>query len=130
MATVGDVTAQWAGENEALLDATIDFDAIKATPNRLGVKVKVSRTALNQSNLDLYNIVVSKIGRAFAAKLNQAMVSLTQVATNAPEGVFVAPALDPIVLSEKPTFEEIVSLETAVLNENVGGATQVSVPIS
>ena len=28
------------GENEALLDATIDFDAIKATPNRLGVKVK------------------------------------------------------------------------------------------
>ena len=70
--------------NEALLDATIDFDAIKATPNRLGVKVKVSRRALNQSNLDLYNIVVSKIGRAFAAKLNQAMVSLTQVATNAP----------------------------------------------
>lgn len=122
--TVGDVAAQWAGENEALLDATIDFDAIKATPNRLGVKVKVSRTALNQSNLDLYNIVVSKIGRAFAAKLNQAMVSLTQVATNAPEGVFVAPALNPIVLSEKPTFEEIVSLETAVLNENVGGATQ------
>lgn len=122
--TVGDVTAQWAGENEALLDATIDFDAIKATPNRLGVKVKVSRTALNQSNLDLYNIVVSKIGRAFAAKLNQAMVSLTQVATNAPEGVFVAPALNPIVLSENPTFEEVVSLETAVLNENVGGATQ------
>jgi HK97 family phage major capsid protein len=122
--TVGDVAAQWAGENEALLDATIDFDAIKATPNRLGVKVKVSRRALNQSNLDLYNIVVSKIGRAFAAKLNQAMVSLTQVAINAPKGVFVTPALNPIVLSEKPTFEEVVSLETAVLNENVGGATQ------
>lgn len=122
--TVGDVAAQWAGENEALLDATIDFDAIKATPNRLGVKVKVSRRALNQSNLDLYNIVVSKIGRAFAAKLNQAMVSLTQVAINAPKGVFVAPALNPIILSEKPTFEEVVSLETAVLNENVGGATQ------
>lgn len=122
--TVGDVAAQWAGENEALLDATIDFDAIKATPNRLGVKVKVSRRALNQSNLDLYNIVVSKIGRAFAAKLNQAMVSLTQVAINAPKGVFVTPALDPIVLSENPTFEEVVSLETAVLNENVGGATQ------
>lgn len=122
--TVGDVAAQWAGENEDLLDATIDFDAIKATPNRLGVKVKVSRRALNQSNLDLYNIVVSKIGRAFAAKLNQAMVSLTQVAINAPKGVFVAPALNPIILSEKPTFEEVVSLETAVLNENVGGATQ------
>lgn len=122
--TVGDVEAQWAGENETLLDKTIDFSAIRATPHRLGVKVKVSRTALNQSNLDLYNIVVSKIGRAFAAKLNQAMVSFTQVAINAPTGVFVTPALTAISLSANPTLKEVVSLETAVMNKNVGGAVQ------
>ena len=122
--TVGDVEAQWAGENESLIDKTIDFDAIRATPNRLGVKVKVSRTALNQSNLELYSIVVSKIGRAFAAKLNQAMLSFTKVATNAPTGVFVAPALTALDLSASPTLKEVVSLETAVMDENVGGAVQ------
>ena len=122
--TVGDVEAQWAGENESLIDKTIDFDAIRANPNRLGVKVKVSRTALNQSNLDLYSIVVSKIGRAFAAKLNQAMLSFTKVATNAPTGVFVAPALTALELSANPTLKEVVSLETAVMDENVGGAVQ------
>lgn len=122
--TVGDVEAQWAGETESLIDKTIDFDAIRATPHRLGVKVKVSRTALNQSNLELYNIVVSKIGRAFAAKLNQAMVSFTQVAINAPTGVFVTPALTAISLSTNPTLKEVVSLETAVMNKNVGGAVQ------
>lgn len=120
--TVGDVEAQWAGETESLIDKTIDFDAIRATPRRLGVKVKVSRTALNQSNLELYNIVVFKIGRAFAAKLNQAMLSFTQVATNAPVGVFVTPALTAIPLSANPTLKEVVSLETAVMDENVGGA--------
>lgn len=122
--TVGDVEAQWAGETESLIDKTIDFDAIRATPHRLGVKVKVSRTALNQSNLELYNIVVFKIGRALAAKLNQAMVSFTQVAVNAPVGVFVAAALDAVPLSASPTLKEVVSLETAVMDENVGGAVE------
>ena len=59
--TVGDVEASWAGENVALVDKDINFDAIRATPHRMGLKIKVSRRALNQSNLNLYNLVVNKI---------------------------------------------------------------------
>lgn len=117
--TVGDVEASWAGENVALVDKDINFDAIRATPHRMGLKIKVSRRALNQSNLNLYNLVVNKIARSFAALLNKTMVSLTAVAQDAPTGVFVAAALDAVSLSANPTFKEVVSLETEVMAHNI-----------
>lgn len=117
--TVGDVEASWAGENVSLVDKDINFDAIRATPHRMGLKIKVSRRALNQSNLNLYNLVVSKIARSFAALLNKTMVSLTAVASDAPTGVFVAAALDAVSLSANPTFKEVVSLETEVMAHNI-----------
>lgn len=117
--TVGDVEASWAGENVSLVDKDINFDAIRATPHRMGLKIKVSRRALNQSNLNLYNLVVSKIARSFAALLNKTMVSLTAVAQDAPTGVFVAAALDAVTLSATPTFKEVVSLETEVMAHNI-----------
>lgn len=117
--TVGDVEASWAGENVSLVDKDINFDAIRATPHRMGLKIKVSRRALNQSNLNLYNLVVNKIARSFAALLNKTMVSLTAVAQDAPTGVFVAAALDAVQLSANPTFKEVVSLETEVMAHNI-----------
>lgn len=117
--TVGDVEASWAGENVSLVDKDINFDAIRATPHRMGLKIKVSRRALNQSNLNLYNLVVSKIAKSFAALLNKTMVSLTAVAQDAPTGVFVAAALDAVPLSANPTFKEVVSLETEVMAHNI-----------
>lgn len=117
--TVGDVEASWAGENVSLVDKDINFDAIRATPHRMGLKIKVSRRALNQSNLNLYNLVVNKIARSFAALLNKTMVSLTAVAQDAPTGVFVAAALDAVPLSANPTFKEVVSLETEVMAHNI-----------
>jgi HK97 family phage major capsid protein len=117
--TVGDVEASWAGENVSLVDKDINFDAIRATPHRMGLKIKVSRRALEQSNLNLYNLVVNKIARSFAALLNKTMVSLTAVAQDAPTGVFVAAALDAVTLSATPTFKEVVSLETEVMAHNI-----------
>lgn len=117
--TVGDVEASWAGENVSLVDRDINFNAIRATPHRMGLKIKVSLRALNQSNLNLYNLVVNKIARSFAALLNKTMVSLTAVAQDAPTGVFVAAALDAVTLSATPTFKEVVSLETEVMAHNI-----------
>lgn len=118
--TIGDVEANWLGENVSLTDKSIDFGKITATPRRCGVKIKVSRRAMNQSNLALYNIVVGKIAHAFAAAINQVLVSFTKVAAEAPTGVFVTPALTPVTLSANPTLKEVVSLETKVMNANVG----------
>lgn len=117
--TVGDVEASWEGENVALVDKSIDFSKIRATPHRMGLAISVSRRALNQSNLALYNIVVNKIARSFAALLNKTMVSFTQVAVAAPKGVFIDASADPVDLSSTPTFAEVVSLETKVMESNL-----------
>ena len=49
--TVGNVEAQILGENAELNDKSIDFSKITATPKRAGVTIRLSRRAINQSNL-------------------------------------------------------------------------------
>lgn len=117
--TVGDVEASWEGENVQLEDKAIDFGALRAQPHRMGLAISISRRALNQSNLDLYGIVVRKIAKSFAALLNKTMVSFTQVSGQAPKGVFITAAADPVELSENPTLKEVVALETKVMDENI-----------
>lgn len=117
--TISDAEASWEGENVELVDKSIDFSKITASPKRMGLSISVSKRSLNQSNLDLYNIVVTKIARSFAALLNKTLLSFTAVAPLAPKGVFVDAAADTIELSTKPTFEEVVALETAVMDKNI-----------
>ena len=86
--TVGNVEAQIKGENAELADSEISFDKISASPKRAGVSIRVSRRAINQSNLDLYDIVVEKIASAIAMLLNKWLASPTAIASGV-EGVFV-----------------------------------------
>jgi len=118
--TVGNVEAQIKGENAELSDSEISFDKISASPKRAGVSIRVSRRAINQSNLDLYDIVVEKIASAIAMLLNKWLVSPTAIAEGV-EGVFVKNAAAVIPMSKQPFLDEIVGLETAVLNSNVNG---------
>lgn len=117
--TLGSVKANWEGENTQLSATTVDFGAIRANPNRLGIEIDVSKRALNMSNQRLYEEVVGLIGRAIAAAVNQALVSFTKVATNAPSGVFIRPATNAVPMSKSPSLKEIVDLETAVMNSNI-----------
>ena len=114
--TVGNVEAQIKGENAELADSEISFDKISASPKRAGVSIRVSRRAINQSNLDLYDIVVEKIASAIAMLLNKWLASPTAIASGV-EGVFVKDAAAIIPMSKQPFLDEIVGLETAVLNK-------------
>lgn len=118
--TVGNVEAQILGENAELDDKSIDFSKISATPKRAGVTIRLSRRAINQSNLNLYDIVVNQIADAIAMLLNKWLVSPTAIATGC-EGVFVKTAAEIIPLSKQPFLVDIVGLETAVLDSNVNG---------
>lgn len=118
--TVGTVEAQILGENALLDDKSIDFSKISATPKRAGITLRLSRRAINQSNLNLYDIVVEKIADSLAMLINKWLVSPTAIATNC-EGVFVKSAAAVIPLSKKPYLDEVVGLETSVLNSNVNG---------
>ena len=119
--TLAGVEATIEGENAEVADKTLEFGKIKSSPKRLSVSIPVSRRAFNQSNLALYNIVVSQIGKAVAKTLNKWYLQNTAGAIS---GTTVAPfrkaAADvDFAVDGKPTFAEIVALETKVLNANV-----------
>lgn len=118
--TVGSVEAQILGENAELDDKSIDFSKISATPKRAGVTIRLSRRAINQTNLNLYDIVVNQIADAIAMLLNKWLVSPTAIATGC-NGVFVKTPSEIIPLSKQPFLVDVVGLETAVLNSNVNG---------
>lgn len=118
--TVGNVEAQILGENAELQDKSIDFSKLSATPKRAGVTIRLSRRAINQSNLNLYDIVVNQIADAIAMLLNKWLVNPTAIATGC-NGVFVKNAGEVIPLSKQPFLVDVVGLETTVLNSNVNG---------
>ena len=118
--TVGNVEAQILGENAELNDKSIDFSKITATPKRAGVTIRLSRRAINQSNLNLYDIVVNQIAESIAMLLNKWLVKPTAIASGC-EGVFVKNAAQVIPLSKQPFLVDVVGLETTVLNSNVNG---------
>lgn len=118
--TVGNVEAQILGENAELQDKSIDFSKLSATPKRAGVTIRLSRRAINQSNLNLYDIVVNQIADAIAMLLNKWLVNPTAIATGC-NGVFVKDAAEVIPLSKQPFLVDVVGLETTVLNSNVNG---------
>lgn len=118
--TVGNVEAQILGENAELQDKSIDFSRITATPKRAGVTIRLSRRAINQSNLNLYDIVVNQIADAIAMLLNKWLVNPTAIASGC-NGVFVKNAGEVIPLSKQPFLVDVVGLETTVLNSNVNG---------
>ena len=118
--TVGNVEAQILGENAELQDKSIDFSRLSATPKRAGVTIRLSRRAINQSNLNLYDIVVNQIADAIAMLLNKWLVNPTPIASGC-NGVFVKTAGEVIPLSKQPFLVDVVGLETTVLNSNVNG---------
>jgi len=122
--TVAGVEATIEGENVEVADSKIDFGKLKSTPKRLALSIPVSRRAFNQSNLDLYGIVTRQLGLGVARTLNKWLVSPTQITTNGVEGVkgvFLKAAPDVVFVGTAPTFQEIVELETTVLDKDVDG---------
>lgn len=119
--TVAGVEATIEGENVEVADSTLEFGKIKASPKRLALSVPVSRRAFNQSNLALYDIVVKALGKGIAKTLNKWFLQTTATAlagtTTAP---FKKLAEDvTFATPNKPTYAEIVALETAVMDANV-----------
>lgn len=118
--TVAGVEATIEGENALVADSELTFGKIKATPKRVSVSIPVSRRAFYQSNIDLYNIVTSQLGKAVARTLNKWLVASPTALAGASDGVFVKVAPDVVfAVDGAPTYAEIVALETAVLDNNV-----------
>ena len=119
------VTATIAGEDVALSDQSIDLSKISAKSERVGVYVPVTSQAINSTNKNLRNIVLSRLGKAVGKALNFALFAKTAPAApnNGIGSILATPYAAPIAGSwsntVKPTFTEIVGIETEVLDRDV-----------
>lgn len=104
------------GENEKVSESTLKFTTIKSTPKRFSARVPVSRRAVNQSNLDLYGIVMEALGMSVARKLNHAMFDTT--AHGEVKGLFVdlAPERKITRPGVAVTLDDVTKLEHSVLD--------------
>lgn len=112
----GVIEASAEGENTEVEESKLDFSALRGKPKRIAISVPVSNRAVNQSNYDLYSIVMSAMGEACARKLNQIVLSTGMIGEYT--GLFQG--LDDKNKMRAPLdWGGVIDLEGAVLNTNL-----------
>lgn len=112
------IEAEVVGENDEAGEKTLSFSSVKSTPKRITAHVPVSRRAINQSNFDLYNLVMRELGMGLSRKLNRILCDRSShgdysgpfVSGTMPPGAEITRAEDGV------TLDDVLELEHAVLN--------------
>lgn len=115
--TLGAFEASIEGENTKLNATKLDIGNLKAKPWRVGVSVPISNDAIDQTNDALFDITVEQLSLAVSRILNKVMFSSTKVG-KASNGVFVKEKAN-VEYDGALTFEDVVSLETDVMDAGV-----------
>lgn len=123
--TVGGGSADWTGENTSVTASEVTLGKITPSPKRLPARVNISNTAIWQSAGSIRSIVLNRMKKWIPAKLNQTLLSPTQLstATLAPTGPFVnAPSGNIIAASgalSTVTRANLLNLRSAIYAQNV-----------
>lgn len=115
---VSAVEAEVAGETAEISDTKITMDAVKPVPQRVGLSILVTRSALNATNDELRSIVLNQIVLGLDRLLNKWMFKRSAIATNV-NGLFVEPGTEATMAGATPTYAEILALKGAVDAEGV-----------
>lgn len=108
------------GENDEVAESSLEFGTIKSTPKRISMAYAVSNRAINQSNLNLYGLIMESLGMGVARKLNKILCDTT--AHGSFSGPFVGLESDQVVSHSAGTaytYKDIVSIEHLVLDKMV-----------
>lgn len=115
---VSAIEASIAGENVELTDSEISLTKLQPKPVRLGVTVKMTNQAINQTRGVLYDVVREQIGQALVRTLNRAMFCPEQYNADF-TGPFSAAKTKVTFAGETPTLKELLSLKGKVLETGV-----------
>lgn len=108
------------GENDEVGDTQLTFETLKSTPKRIAMSFAVSNRAINQSNLNLYSLVMEGLGMGVARKLNHIMFDKAKHGDFS--GMFVgltAPNIITRTTANTFKLEDLIALEHAVLDQMV-----------
>lgn len=112
--------AEILGEGVEADDTALTLDKMTAAPERIAVKIPVSREALIQSDNAIENIITRAIPLSVSRLLNKIILSTTKL-TNATNLVGPFVGLTAGSLSATPTFKEFCKMKASILKTGIDG---------
>lgn len=115
----GGATAYWVGEGDDATEGAPTIGQIKLSPKTVAAYTDISRKLLRQSTPDAEGIVVNDLNRALALAIDGA--GWYGSGTNdEPMGIKNYTGINAVDFATqgKPTFAELVAMETAVASDN------------
>ena len=115
----GGTAHEWLPEAGAATDVSATFDTITMSPHTIAVSIPISRRLLIQSTPDVENVLRRDIMASVARGIDGAALN-GHASADAPTGLreIIAASAMNWSTAGKPTFAEMVALETAVAEAN------------
>ncbi|MFN8493835.1 MAG: phage major capsid protein [Caldilineaceae bacterium] len=116
----GGATAYWVAENAAPTASQQTFDQVALTPKTVGAFTDISRRLLNQSSIDVENLVRTDLATILALAIDLAGLHGSG-ASNQPTGLQNISGIGSVVGGTNgaaPIWDHVVGLETAVAVAN------------
>jgi HK97 family phage major capsid protein len=119
----------WLTENEALTPSGPLFDQFALVPNRVTAQTNISKMLLEQSSLNMENVVRNNITKGIAQAIDLAVLGgsgvapqplgLLNIAPNAPGGANYSLTAPSVTFGGQATWDAVVALEANVLANNI-----------
>jgi len=120
----GGATAYWIPEQTAVTESAQTFDQVTLTPHRLSMHINLSKQLIQQSSVDIENVVRNDLVVTAANALDTAVFTGTTAPddSDAPTGLYASIAAglaaNDVDFGAAPTYSEIVNLEKLVADQN------------
>lgn len=112
-------SASWVGEGSAVSESEMTATAITMSPKTVGAFTDVTTQLLAQSSLDIENLIREDLAQAIAIAMDKAALEGTG-SNGQPTGILNVTGVNQVTnfAAANPTFAEVVTLETAVSEDN------------
>ena len=120
----GGATAYWIPEQTEVTESAQTFDQVTLTPHRLSMHINLSKQLIQQSSVDIENVVRNDLVVTAANALDTAVFTGTTAPADAdaPTGLYASIAAglaaNDVDFGAAPTYSEIVNLEKLVADQN------------
>lgn len=120
----GSATAYWVAENAAPTESQQTLAQVTMSPKTVGAFTDMSRRLINQSSLDVQNMVSTDLAKIIGLAIQQAAINGSG-ASNQPSGILTQVTASVIGGTNglAPTWANIVALETNIANSNADVGT-------
>jgi HK97 family phage major capsid protein len=119
----------WVTENQSLTPSAPSFDRFTLAPNRVTAQTRISKMLLEQSSLNMENVVRNNITKGIAQAIDLAVLAgtgidaqplgLLNIAPNAPGGANYSLTAPSVTFGGAATWDAVVALEGNVLENNI-----------